>query len=291
MIRGTGKSITSFDSKDEARFVVFNLGAEKFGARIEQIKEVLTIDHITPIPMAPNYVLGVINLRGVVCTVIDLTRRLIVRQDRKVPAAEIDNRTVVIVEIGKSILGMAVDSVESITSVPFDIIETQLDMVKKEIHAPFLEGIAKISEDDLIILLKLDVVFSEYEVEELVDLAERKTDRDFSLDDEFVVSKEDLERLDLAHDDIDEITSESKKGEAKKSEKTKGKPSKSLKDKKAEEKPAKEEKKSSGLPKTELEKLSKDELNKLASDAGIKDPTAKKKSELVELITKSTGKK
>ncbi|MHA2495925.1 MAG: chemotaxis protein CheW, partial [Candidatus Hodarchaeales archaeon] len=215
MIRGTNRGSSNIDTKDEARFVVFRLGTEKYGARIETVKEVLTVDHITAIPRAPDYVLGVLNLRGVVCTVIDLPRRLTVRKTEEDSPSEIDNRTVVIVEIGKSILGMAVDHVESITSIPFSIIETQLDMVKKEIHAPFLEGIAKMTEDELIILLNLDVVFSEYEVDELVDMAERKAEKDTELEGEFIVSKEELERLDLAYDDIDEIATKSKPADAK----------------------------------------------------------------------------
>ncbi|MFQ5980295.1 MAG: chemotaxis protein CheW [Candidatus Heimdallarchaeota archaeon] len=206
MIRGFERGTSDIDNKDEIRFVVFQLGTEKFGARIALIKEVLTIDHITPIPKSPDYVLGVINLRGVVCTVIDLTKRLIVRKSQSEKAGDIDNRTVVIVEIGKSTIGMAVDHVESITAIPFNIIETQLDMVKKEIHSPFLEGIAKLGEEELVILLNLDVVFSEYEVEELMNLAEREADGEREHDDEFVVSKDDLERLDLAFDDVDAIS-------------------------------------------------------------------------------------
>lgn len=206
MIRGIERGTSDIDNKDEIRFVVFQLGTEKFGARIELIKEVLTIDHITPIPKAPDYVLGVINLRGLVCTVIDLPKRLIVRRSKSVELGDIDNRTVVIVEIGKSTIGMAVDHVESITSIPFSIIETQLDMVKKEIHSPFLEGIAKLGEEELVILLNLDVVFSEYEVEELMSLAEREADGEDGHDDEFVVSKGDLERLDLAFDDVDALS-------------------------------------------------------------------------------------
>ncbi|MFW9915192.1 MAG: chemotaxis protein CheW [Candidatus Thorarchaeota archaeon] len=284
MIRGTNTGSSRIDTKDEARYVVFRLGTEKFGARIEQVKEVLTVDHITPIPRAPYYVLGVLNLRGVVCTVINLARRLTVRRSDDAAPNEIDNRTVVIVEIGKSILGMAVDHVESITSIPFSIIETQLDMVKKEIHAPFLEGIAKMAEDELIILLNLDVVFSEYEVEELVDMAERKAERDTELDGEFVVSKEELERLDLAYDDIDEISAKSK-AKAAKAVSAEPEPIETL---------SPEEKKEDSLPelsKSDLEKKTKDELAKLVEKLGIKNVKAKKKAELVDLLIQPSKEK
>ncbi|MHA2271200.1 MAG: chemotaxis protein CheW [Candidatus Hodarchaeales archaeon] len=270
----TFKSIANYDSKEETRFVVFKLGMEKFGAHIEHVKEVLTVDHIIAIPRAPEYVLGVINLRGALCTVIDLPRRLAVRRVESEELPPLDNRNVVIVEVGKTWIGMAVDQVESITSIPFSIIETQLDMVKKEIHAPFLEGIAKITEDELIILLNLDVVFSEYEVEELLDMAERKIDGESDLDGEFVVSKEDLERLDLVHDDIDAISTKS-----------------SVKDVKIE--PSTPEKVEDNAPredlsKKNLEKKTKDELVRIATGLDIENPKAKKKAELVELLTQSS---
>ncbi|MFQ5980235.1 MAG: chemotaxis protein CheW [Candidatus Heimdallarchaeota archaeon] len=286
MTESANKSISSFDAKDESRYVVFKLGTEKFGARIEQIKEVLTVDHITSIPKAPDYVLGVINMRGVVCTVIDLPRRLTIRRAASDETPNLDSRVVVIVEIGKTSLGMAVDQVESITSIPYDIIETQLDMVKKEINAPFLEGIAKILDDELIILLNLDVVFSEYEVDELANLAGPTSERSSELDEEFIISKEELDRLDLAHDDIDVLSSKSKKTESEvgASEST------NSQSEVQPEKGAKfaESKTDFDSDKSVLEKKNKGELVKLAVDLGIDNPKAKKKAELVQLLMKKS---
>ncbi|MFQ5981326.1 MAG: chemotaxis protein CheW, partial [Candidatus Heimdallarchaeota archaeon] len=109
MALDTKKSITRFDAVDEVRYVVFRLGTEKFGARIEHLKEVLLIKDITAVPRAQEFVLGVINLRGVVCTIVDLGSRLNVRREEgeveKLAAAE--TRSAIIVEIGKNILGMA----------------------------------------------------------------------------------------------------------------------------------------------------------------------------------------
>lgn len=192
MIASSDGRVSSFETKSEGRFVVFQLGAEKFGANIDGIKEVLTVDHITAIPRAPEYVIGVINLRGAVCTVIDLLCRLTVRKAEFEDPTEVDNRIVMIMEIGKRQIGMAVDNVASIMSIPSDLIESQLDMVKKEIHTPFLEGIAKMTEDDLIILLNVDAVFSEHEVDELLAMAERKAGDKTEHEDELIVSKEEL---------------------------------------------------------------------------------------------------
>jgi len=68
LINTAREGISRFDAKDETRFVIFQLGSEQFGARIEHVKEVISVKHITPITRAQNFVLGVMNLRGVVCT-------------------------------------------------------------------------------------------------------------------------------------------------------------------------------------------------------------------------------
>ncbi|MHA2497394.1 MAG: chemotaxis protein CheW [Candidatus Hodarchaeales archaeon] len=203
-----------FDTKDERRYVVFQLGVEKFGAPIDKVKEVIAIKEITPLPRAPKYVLGVMNLRGVICTVMDLSRRLDARRMEMKTSSVTEKPIAVIVEVGKGILGLAVDSVESITSIPFDCIEPNLSMVKKEVYAPFLSGVAKMSDTELIILLDLNIVFSEYEVEKFKELTEEKQALDVERD--FEISQEELERLDLAFDDIDEIAQKSKEKEAKK---------------------------------------------------------------------------
>ncbi|MFQ5981453.1 MAG: hypothetical protein ACE5OZ_25195, partial [Candidatus Heimdallarchaeota archaeon] len=103
-----------------------------------------------------------------------------------------------------------VDHVESITSIPVDIVESNLDMIKKEIHAPFLAGVAKMEGGEIIILLDIGVIFSEYEVSELADLGEKKTEDRGSLQEELALSQEEMQRLDLAYDDIDEIAAKVK---------------------------------------------------------------------------------
>ena len=83
----------------------FRLGDEIYGVNVMQIREVLRYTEITPVPGAPYYVLGIINLRGNVVTVIDTRTRF------GLNPGEIDNNTrIVIVEVDKQVIGMLVDS-------------------------------------------------------------------------------------------------------------------------------------------------------------------------------------
>lgn len=66
----------TIDAVQAAQLIVFRLGGEEYGLSIEQIKEVVPTPHITPVPLAPDYVLGVANIRGNVMAIINLERKL-----------------------------------------------------------------------------------------------------------------------------------------------------------------------------------------------------------------------
>ena len=90
----------------------FRLGEEIYGVDVMQIREVLRYTEITPVPGAPYFVLGIINLRGNVVTVIDTRTRF------GLTPGEIDNNTrIVIVEVDKQVVGMLVDSVADLEEV------------------------------------------------------------------------------------------------------------------------------------------------------------------------------
>ncbi|PJF34081.1 MAG: chemotaxis protein CheW, partial [Phototrophicales bacterium] len=88
----------------------FRLADELYGINVMQIREVLRHTEITPVPGAPYYVLGIINLRGNVVTVIDTRLRF------GLPQGQTDNNTrIVIVEVDGQVIGMLVDSVAEVT--------------------------------------------------------------------------------------------------------------------------------------------------------------------------------
>jgi len=98
-------------SKDDAvlQWVTFKLDNETYGINVMQVQEVLRYTEIAPVPGAPHYVLGIINLRGNVVTVIDTRSRF------GLQSAEVDDSTrIVIIEAEKQVIGILVDSVAEV---------------------------------------------------------------------------------------------------------------------------------------------------------------------------------
>lgn len=127
----------------------FRLGEEIYGVNVMQIREVLRYTEITPVPGAPYFVLGIINLRGNVVTVIDTRTRF------GLPQAEVDNNTrIVIVEVDKQVIGMQVDSVAEVTYLKESEIE-KAPSVGNEETSKFITGVCN-KNGELLILIELE---------------------------------------------------------------------------------------------------------------------------------------
>lgn len=127
----------------------FRLGEEIYGVDVMGIREVLRYTEITPVPGAPYFVLGIINLRGNVVTVIDTRTRF------GLPLAETDNNTrIVIVEVDKQVIGMLVDSVAEVTYLKESEIE-KAPSVGNEETSKFILGVCN-KNDELLILIDLE---------------------------------------------------------------------------------------------------------------------------------------
>ncbi len=145
---------------NEMKFVVFRLGDEEFGAPIQQVYEILRMVEITRVPRAPHFIVGVINLRGKVIPVLDLRQRFAFPQDT--PA---EKQRIMEVEIENYVLGMIVDSVTEVVSVPVNVIEPPPPIIA-DIGGEYLDGIAKF-HDRIIILLNFDKVLSQQETKQI----------------------------------------------------------------------------------------------------------------------------
>ncbi|MAR90565.1 MAG: chemotaxis protein CheW [Pseudomonadales bacterium] len=127
----------------------FRLGEEIYGVDVMQIREVLRYTEITPVPGAPYFVLGIINLRGNVVTVIDTRTRF------GLTPGEIDNNTrIVIVEVDKQVVGMLVDSVAEVTYLRESEIEKAPNVGNDE-TSKFITGVCN-KNDELLILIGLE---------------------------------------------------------------------------------------------------------------------------------------
>lgn len=127
----------------------FRLGDEIYGVNVMQIREVLRYTEITPVPGAPYFVLGIINLRGNVVTVIDTRTRFGLSQ------ADVDsNSRIVIVEVDKQVIGMLVDSVAEVTYLKESEIE-KAPSVGNEETSKFITGVCN-KNGELLILIDLE---------------------------------------------------------------------------------------------------------------------------------------
>lgn len=135
----------------EMQLVVFKLGREEYGVSILKVQEIKRMTDITRVPHAPNYIKGVINLRGSVLPVIDLRKRL------NLPSADdTDDTRIIIVKVEDITVGMIVDSVSEVTALNEESIELPNDVVGG-IATNYLSGVGK-QGDRLLILLNLDEI-------------------------------------------------------------------------------------------------------------------------------------
>jgi purine-binding chemotaxis protein CheW len=142
------------------QYVTFRLEEETYGINVMQIQEVLRYTEIAPVPGAPEYVLGIINLRGNVVTVIDTRKRFGLRQ------SEISEQTrIVVLELEGQVIGVLVDSVAEVVYLKQSEIETAPNVGNEE-SARFIQGVCN-KNGELIILVEFEKMLSEEEWAEM----------------------------------------------------------------------------------------------------------------------------
>lgn len=142
------------------QWVTFLLAGEKYGVNVMQVQEVLRYTEIAPVPGAPNYVIGIINLRGKVVSVIDARHRF------SLPAEELtDNSRIVVIEAESHVVGMLVDGVAEVVYLRQSEIETAPSIGNDE-SAKFIQGVCH-KNDELLILIDLDKLLTDDEWAEL----------------------------------------------------------------------------------------------------------------------------
>lgn len=136
-----------------ARCVLFNLESEVYGIQVKKIREVLRVSHIRAVAGAPHHILGVINVRGVIVTVVDM------RTMFNMPAKPADDLSrIIIVEIDENkTVGVLVDCVMEVKDIPENKIEALSST--KENASRNIQAIAHF-EETVIILVDVDNMFS-----------------------------------------------------------------------------------------------------------------------------------
>jgi purine-binding chemotaxis protein CheW len=163
------------DGEHHQQYLTFSLADEMFAIGIRRVREIIEYENVTTVPMMPSFVKGVINLRGSVVPVIDLSARF----GRGV--SQIHRRTcIVIVEVDYEgacqELGVVVDAVSEVLDIAQDEIEPPPTFGTK-IRADFIGGMGKV-KGAFVILLNVDRVLAVEEMAMLAEVAEKESVND-----------------------------------------------------------------------------------------------------------------
>jgi len=167
--RGDGQSTEQEEvpAVESSQFLTFHVRDETFAIDILDVKEIIEVAAVTRVPMTPEFIQGVINLRGSVVAVVDLAARL------GRGCSDVSKRScIVLVEIdvgdASQTLGMLVDEVNEILEIPAGNMQPAPDF-GTDIRTDFIQRMARVG-DDFIILLEICHVLSVVEIAELMQI-------------------------------------------------------------------------------------------------------------------------
>ncbi|MBT3353627.1 MAG: chemotaxis protein CheW [Candidatus Scalindua sp.] len=149
----------------EGKFLTFILGKEIYGFEILKVREIIGLMDITTVPQTPEYMKGVINLRGKVIPVIDLRLKFSMQEEEHT-----QETCVIVVEVENTSIGIIVDSVSEVSDISGGSIE-EAPSFGQGIDTSFIMGLGKV-KDKIIILLDIETVLSSEELEMVGQLAE-----------------------------------------------------------------------------------------------------------------------
>lgn len=150
------------EDTQKGRFLTFILGEESYGIDIKYVTEIIGLQPVTEVPEMPDYIRGIINLRGKIIPVMDVRLRF------KKPAKEYNDRTcVVVIDIGDISIGLIVDSVSEVLTIPDEEIVPPPEVNK--MGNKYIKGIGKVG-NEVKLLLDCNKLLNEEEVENLSNI-------------------------------------------------------------------------------------------------------------------------
>ncbi|HHJ37892.1 MAG: chemotaxis protein CheW [Methylothermaceae bacteria B42] len=145
------------------QWVTFRLAEETYGINVMQVQEVLRVTEIAPVPGSPDYVIGIINLRGNVVTVVDTRSRF------GLPSKEPDDLSrIVIIESGDQEIGILVDSVAEVVELRASDMESAPNVGNEE-SSRYIQGVTS-QDGQLLILVDLNKFLTDEELAEIESL-------------------------------------------------------------------------------------------------------------------------
>jgi Chemotaxis signal transduction protein len=153
------------EDTQHGKFLTFALGTEVFGIEIRFVTEIVGLQKISDIPESPNYVKGIINLRGKIIPVIDMRLKF------KKSSTEYTERTcIIVIDIQSLTVGLIVDYVDEVVTIP-DASIVPPPSFKTGFQNRYIKGIGK-SGEDIRLLLDCERLFADEEVQTLSQIKE-----------------------------------------------------------------------------------------------------------------------
>ncbi|MCX7708977.1 MAG: chemotaxis protein CheW [Clostridia bacterium] len=153
------QSVFEQEDTQRGRFLTFTLGRESYGIEIRYVTEIIGIQQITEVPELPEYIRGIINLRGKIIPVMDV--RLRFKKDFR----EYNDRTcVIVIDISDLSIGLIVDSVSEVISIPDSEIVVPPEMNKDS--SKYIKGIGKVGSE-VKLLLDCERLLNEDDIENI----------------------------------------------------------------------------------------------------------------------------
>ncbi len=143
-------------SPETSQWVTFSLAEETYGINVMRVQEVLPMTEIAPVPGAPSFVLGIINLRGNVVTVLD-TRMQFDLGDREAD----DASRIVVIETGKQVAGILVDRVAEVVNIAGKDVDTAPNVGNRD-SSRYIAGVVS-RGDDILILIDVERLLTDEE--------------------------------------------------------------------------------------------------------------------------------
>ncbi|TCL76257.1 purine-binding chemotaxis protein CheW [Hydrogenispora ethanolica] len=149
--------LDDLEDTQKGRYLIFTVGEEDYGIAIGQVTEIIGIQEITAVPELPNYMIGIINLRGKIIPVMDMRRRF------KLEPREYTNRTcIIVVNIREIAIGLIVDQVLEVLRID-DADLAPPPEVKSGFHNRYVQAIGK-AGDGVKLLLNCDQLLADNEL-------------------------------------------------------------------------------------------------------------------------------
>jgi purine-binding chemotaxis protein CheW len=153
------------EDTQKGRFLTFTLGKEDYGIEIKYVTEIIGIQPITQIPELPDYLKGIINLRGKIIPVMDVRLRF-----GKEPLAYTDRTCIIVIDINETSIGLIVDTVSEVVSIEDENIMSPPN-AKTGFNNRYVKGIGKLG-NEVKLLLDCGKILREDETEMLENLAQ-----------------------------------------------------------------------------------------------------------------------